>query len=423
MAAPMVVSRLSPRERCCIVSVLVLLTSEACFLCNNPSGRVRIVGRPCLHCRPDATASEALYGRFAGLVERPACALMTSERVRAAGLALSRLYDAGELERCVTRAVEVLGAGKLMRSPGVIDDRVLDSIWPAGRGGRDSLKDLAQLLSIGTNEAIGFSVTRGSPLLEPLDGKWQGGLCKLSLEDAGASWGPLARWRVTSGPPELHGLHLVAWQRVDPLTGRTYRSRAELSFLGTFALQAQPGDVLQLARSDRAAYLEVATFDRLPFSAPLVREDDLAELGMSFVDLGSEFMEARHFAQKQNQLGPAEARRARIKRLSTFPIFRQALFVAKRDAVWTRLLPSLAPFAYAVYEAAESQLPRFWSTPSQPVDNPSGLQVIVATTLAAGALLAVAGFVALNGPSAFDPLKDWLRSNVGFDSRPSWTDL
>merc|ERR1712194_795814 len=151
--------------------------------------------------------------------------------------------------------------------------------------------------------------------------------------------------------------------------------------------------------------------------------DDLADLGMSFANLGDEFMEALRFAEEQKQVGPAEARRARMKRLSCFPIFRQALFAAERDAVWTRLLPSLAPFAYALYEAAESRLPRFWSAPSRPVDNPSGLQVIVATTLAAGALLAVAGVVALNGPAAFVPLTEWPRSNVGVDSRPSSTDL
>merc|ERR1719356_1434107 len=115
MAPPVGISRLSLRERCCIASVLVLLASETCFLCNNHSGRLRSVGRPCLHCRPDATESEVLYERLAGLIERPACALLTSERVRAGVLALARLHDAGDLERVFARAVEALRAGKLMR--------------------------------------------------------------------------------------------------------------------------------------------------------------------------------------------------------------------------------------------------------------------------------------------------------------------
>eukprot|EP00929_Paragymnodinium_shiwhaense_P114739 TRINITY_DN83234_c0_g1_i1.p1 TRINITY_DN83234_c0_g1~~TRINITY_DN83234_c0_g1_i1.p1 ORF type:complete len:203 (+),score=13.65 TRINITY_DN83234_c0_g1_i1:687-1295(+) len=184
-------------------------------------------------------------------------------------------------------------------------------------------------------------------------------------------------------------MRLVAWQR-NRYSGMWYRSRAELASSRSSSCEVLSGDILYLASADRAAFLEVATLDRLPLSAALMNAEDLAELEAPLNGLGSELSDALEFAEQQSKVSQQEARQMRLARLATFPIVRQVLFMAQQDAVWSKLLPVFARRAEDAYEAAESQLPAYWSAPTR-VDPPvSGWQVFLLVILAIGFLFTAA---------------------------------
>ena len=321
--------------------------------------------------------------------------LLQSRSVRAAARALAGLADAGQLGAVGAGALSLLREGRLLRGPGELDPDAMREVWPeGGGGGLEALGGLARLLSIGTNDAEDFVVTRGGSLPGEVEGLLRGQAARLRFRDAGAAWGPMARLQVADadvdGGPALGGCHLVAWTR-----GGAYQTRAEL-LAGGGSRRARGGDVLHLAAADRAAYLEVATFDRLALSASLLRAEDFAELELA--DPGEELREAMRFAEEVGGM-PAEERYARrLARLAGFPIVRQALFLAEQDEDWSRVLPALRPLAAPAYEALESRLTGYWKSPTRVGPAASGAAVLAVAGLAAGLLLLVAGFLAAQQP-------------------------
>lgn len=357
----------------------------------------------------DKRAAESLRAQFGCLVDAPACSLMASPRVRAAGKVLAKLADAKKLQTFSCRALELLEAGQLLvdRSGSLNWEDLVNTADAHVLSANDrlALEAALRLVTIGTNDAIAFTISEGGQLPGRVAGLWRregakgpGQQGSAELKDAGESWGPMARIVAVNGSDMVQGLHVVAWERYGPDGSQAYRGRAELltSSLGRSdsAYELRPGDVLHLAEPDRAAYLEVATFDRLPLSASLLLPQDVLELEVpldpGLRDLGPELREARDFAQDLERLSPGERSAAKLARLGSCPVARQVLFLAERDADWSRVLPILSPLALRFYEAAESQLTNFWAAPRRLTPGLEGYQLLVVSALLLGMLLAAA---------------------------------
>ncbi|CAE8623419.1 unnamed protein product [Polarella glacialis] len=400
-------SRRLPVATVCYALLLLLLLPPlpGCWVSvqKRPENFEVVVPRSNLVARRCAASggAEALQARYAGLVGPPACAIISSPRVRAAASVLAKLAAADQLRPLALRAVELLQLGKLQLGRG-LNWPELQELWPVedardsdGRESRDALAAFARLLTIGTNEAIAFSIQSGSQLPGQVLGTCLGqqGLA-LRISDAGHPWGPMARLRVADGPQSLRGLHVVAWERFGPGGDVSYRGRAELlggDGLGSSAYEARVGDTLYLAEPDRAAFLEIATFDRLPLSAALLSAQDLLDLDVPLADMGEELREAQEFASAHRGLPPSELLAAQLARLAGFSLVRQVLLLAKGDPDWLQVLPVLSPLAAQAYSAAESQLTGFWVAPWRlGPDSGAGLQVLGVTALLAGVVLVLA---------------------------------
>lgn len=330
---------------------------------------------------------EALRQRFAGLVDMPACELLASPRVRAGGAVLAALANQGRLEAVAGCAVELLRSGRLWLDRGRLNWLELQKVAALDPSSCQALEELAWLVTIGTDEALSVAAAANAELPGRALAHCGPELVVVDLVDAGGSWGPLARFKVETGPAALRGLHLVAWERYAADGARFYRGRAEVAAGGSAARRLRRGDVLHLARADRAAFLEVATFDRLPLSAAFLRPQDLLELESPLASPGEELQEARTFEEAQKGLAPEEVRRARLTRLAGCPTVRQLLFLARCDEQWARVLPTLSRVVPPAYEAAESQLKGYWAGPGRLGPSLEAPLVLGLTAVAAAAVL------------------------------------
>lgn len=347
--------------------------------------------------------ADELRSRLACLVDAPACALVASPCVRSAGVVLSRLAADGRLGDIAEEALGALRAGDLLTAPGKLDWDRVSKFWPQGAEHRATFDGVARLLSIGTNDAVAVTVLEGRSYLPGSVEVRRGGRTeRISLTDVGSAWGPLGRLRVDAGPSELLGRHLVAWWREDGAIGAGfYRSRAEIAAGRGDSNVAFPGDILYLSGPDRAAFLEIATFDRMPISVALVRDEDFSEVDGVGAGGGTEFQEARSFAASLRGLNEGDARAARLSRLLSHPILRQVAYVAERDGTWAPALEVLAPMAPAAYQAAEARLPAFWTAPSRLGPGLEGQQVLVLVAASAAVVLGAAVLLVNTSSNSF----------------------
>eukprot|EP00446_Apocalathium_sp_SHHI-4_P077167 CAMPEP_0177560150 /NCGR_PEP_ID=MMETSP0369-20130122/71223_1 /TAXON_ID=447022 ORGANISM="Scrippsiella hangoei-like, Strain SHHI-4" /NCGR_SAMPLE_ID=MMETSP0369 /ASSEMBLY_ACC=CAM_ASM_000364 /LENGTH=363 /DNA_ID=CAMNT_0019046941 /DNA_START=83 /DNA_END=1170 /DNA_ORIENTATION=+ len=354
--------------------------------------RMGLRGRCC--CRAslrDTDDTIALLSRFAGLVNEPACSILASRRVRAGAAVLADLAEEGRLEAFVKQLIDLIRTGQIpwdsRRKGKWVDFQQVGILDPRSAA---ALADLARLVTIRTNEGEDCCIVEGGRgLLGEVRVLHTGSPACLRCVDRGDSWGPLARMTVSDGPAELCGMHVVSWKRYARDGAQVFRSRAELLALGDSAYDVQDGDVLHLADAERAAFLEVACFDRMPLSAALLRQQDLLDLDIPLVELSRELQEARAFEEAQRGAPVAEVRRARLARLATFPIVRQVLSMARQDDPWSRILPVLSSVADAAYEAAESQS-GYWAAPTRMDADVDGSQVLLLVAVACLGLLLIA---------------------------------
>lgn len=200
---------------------------------------------------------------------------------------------------------------------------------------RDALWGLTELLTLGTRQAAQVKVVaRGDDgHLEVLFNDGPGAI-RLSQSDTQESWGNLSSYFVAEGPSEFLGQRLVAHWRSGIIC-------EEPDFT------AQAGDVLCLATQDRAAYLLIAAFDRLPDNA-LHPTTWMHKQRFTAQVVG----EAQQFARSLQEVKSVAGRvQARLQRLTESGIVQEFLSLAEQDETWSEVLTILRPHARRLYVA------------------------------------------------------------------------
>lgn len=230
-----------------------------------------------------------------------------------------------------------------------------DEAGVAREDAETALRGAAHFLTLGNNQAAAVEVTSASG--QSVAGKLGGIGVEFSLDrsPASSSWGQWSANMVVEGPPALLGKRLVAATR-----------KPDNNVFEDGQLRLKPGDLIFLADAVRAAYLELATFDRMPeISRGLAQllkqleEAGSADGGVDAIRAPREMLDAARFLNRLDLLPSEQARvRERLRRLQEAPVGRELLRAARADGEWWELAEALAPKAEQLYTAARSAAPR-----------------------------------------------------------------
>ncbi|CAK9009811.1 Hypothetical protein (Fragment) [Durusdinium trenchii] len=305
-----------------------------------------------------ATGDPELLGRLlccasAGGALPPSLALLKSPSLRPAVrilLELQRLEGQQVIDSLIDCALEQMETGQLDWSS--ITDRLPSSTPRAEAAARVAARPAAEaavrLMTLGNNLAEEVTVQQGDGL--KMDGLRTSGVsmkgCLQRCAEDG--WGQWASYFVAEGPEDLIGQRLVACKRVGG--ERIVGEKGKASF--------KAGDLLYFAMPDRAALLEMATYDQLPeFSAQLALmfREGLDERG---VVAPPEMLEAAKFLNSIQDLNEAEEAERRLYRFEKSPLARRAFEDLQLDELWAEFWPALTPRLPEIYKALRKAMLR-----------------------------------------------------------------
>ncbi|CAE8625673.1 unnamed protein product, partial [Polarella glacialis] len=226
----------------------------------------------------------------------PGEALVGSQTLREALEVMLKLLRSengvSSLDAVVDRAIAQLKAG-VVNWEELLGDKAL--AWEKTTGLPVSevetrCRAALRLLTTGNNQAEEVQVSSGEGLT--FDGTWLGPAAgrtvafRVARSPTDQLWGQWPSHYVVEGPAALLGHRLVACKRGSG--GNVFTSSGELS--------VKTGDSLYLANADRAAILEMATYDQLPefagMLAQLLRE---GQTPADEIQAPPEMMEAARF--------------------------------------------------------------------------------------------------------------------------------
>ncbi|CAK8991382.1 unnamed protein product [Durusdinium trenchii] len=338
-----------------------------------------------------ATGDPELLGRLlccasAGGALPPSLALLKSPSLRPAVrilLELQRLEGQQVIDSLIDCALEQMETGQLDWSS--ITDRLPSSTPRAEAAARVAARPAAEaavrLMTLGNNLAEEVTVQQGDGL--KMDGLRTSGVsmkgCLQRCAEDG--WGQWASYFVAEGPEDLIGQRLVACKRVGG--ERIVGEKGKASF--------KAGDLLYFAMPDRAALLEMATYDQLPeFSAQLALmfREGLDERG---VVAPPEMLEAAKFLNSIQDLNEAEEAERRLYRFEKSPLARRAFEDLQLDELWAEFWPALTPRLPEIYKALRKAMLR--ARPLQKME-PRRVSVVRINVLGVIGLLVVFGALA-----------------------------
>jgi len=297
---------------------------------------------------------------IAGRDTTPGRALLVSETGRGAAEMVLRFQRVGSIalfEAMVDRGSVLLKSMSTRRLLGGVlgDVRVVEddlrpllgerSDWgqmePFYGEAKNKLRALVKLLTLGSKSVEQVQVISCDGLAVEVVS--HGALQRVELRKSlhWRAWGYLSAYFVARGPLNLASSRLVAHLRNGvPCEGST--------------LDPDVGDVLCFAPADRAAYLLVAAFDRLPDNAERLTWMHRQRFSPQVLD------EARRFNGFLQSLPTTEERvHARFQRLRESAVVQDFLGLAEADDIWREVLLTLEPCAEKLYGAAAQAGGRF----------------------------------------------------------------
>lgn len=296
-------------------------------------------------------------GHFAAAT--PGQALVESPIALRAAAVLRKLLEADHGEAHVRGLAERICSFLEWQLPGRIMQRMglkvgtpkpVEVDWDHLLGGREAwvaaglvyeealvaLRSLADLVTVGNRRAEPVEVRSCDGL--HIEGTWQGQPVSFELQrcQQPESWGRWSCYVASDRGSPLHGCRVVMHLR----DGTPHEESV---------FQPQTGDTLCFAPDDRAAYLEVVHYDRLPervMRIPGIRGADEAAEEL--------FHEARDFNRQLASCTRAHHRTwRRFERLVASPVVNEVLKRCMADLdTWGPILRAGEPYALRLYEAA-----------------------------------------------------------------------
>lgn len=273
---------------------------------------------------------------------------------------------------------------------GQLDWSQICSVAPRLAAHAEEAQEAIKLLTLGNNMAEDVILSGGNGLC--IDGRWNDASITGRLERTKEEgWGQWASFFLAEGPEELLGHRMVACKRTSG--GNVFNPKTgEPSF--------KSGDQLYLAMPDRAAVLELATYDQLPeFAVELARllQEGVDEKGI----VGpAEMVQAAKFLNSIKDLNEAEEAERRLYRFEKSPLSRRLYDELQSDPVWAEFWTAITPRIPEIYKAFRQAMLR--SRPAQRME-PRRVSVLRINVLGVLGLLAIVGAVAWAAWQFFHP--------------------
>lgn len=208
----------------------------------------------------------------------------------------------------------------------------------------EALKAAQPLLTLGTGLAHALHVNSSSPALSLvvtwLD--WQGSV-EFAVSPPEEGWGHWASCHVKVGPPSLLGRRLVAMLRASGEAAVLSERRS---------LEVMPGDVVFVAEPDRAAILELASYDQMPeFSQRLAEALRDPTVDPQSIVANKQMREAATFLNSLDKLSAEEEFEKRFQRLKDFKLVRDLHDAVAASPSWSELMTALRSHDKELYRA------------------------------------------------------------------------
>jgi len=308
---------------------------------------------------------DSLHQNLMRVVHAPSQALVSSRTLRGA---LKFLVNILESEQGAVKFNSMVQRfiNELKESRQVLDwESVLgsDASWDENVFPRDEavlrLTNAMRLLTIGNNLADELEVTTVTGASMDI---------RMAFSDANAAtislsrspdiqrWGQWSSYYIGAGPGYLFGKRLVAIKR---------QSQAPV-FGPSGAIDFHRGDLLYVAEPDRAAFLELATFDQLPEMsialAQLVKQLE-ADPGSATqvadaLSAPPKMLEAANFWNRLQSMSDDDAKvDSRLRRLQDEPLVQDINRLVADDEDWSTLAKALEPWFAKIYAAVRAVTP------------------------------------------------------------------
>lgn len=282
----------------------------------------------------------------------PARAILASATSRRALDTLAELQESKEgetqLHRLVNQVLKQLEIGRVDWEALMGDREVWGMVGLRHEIVEQHLMDASRLLMLGNNLADQVEVVSSIGLT--FNGTWNGIESRFVMargEDA-ERWGQWSSYVIIDGVEDIVGKRMVALDRKTDIG----------IFSDSGDLNLNVGDRLYLASADRAALLELATFDRLPeLSGQLARL--LREESSDQIAAPKGMMEAACFLNRLEMLpGETEKLDARFRRLQGFQLVQELLPLLRADSAFRMILSVIEPQGLEFYNATRTAVLR-----------------------------------------------------------------